>query len=172
MKKSTLLLLSVLVTFTTAAGQTVNGTVVRVLDGDTYDLLIDSSRTIRVRMDGIDAPETAMPYYRTATDYLRELTRGQNVTIDTTNRDRYGRVISYSHLSDGRELSAEMIKAGYAWHFKRYNSDSTLAVLELEARAARRGLWQDDEPYEPSEIRRLRRSGRSTRSLFSEDAVK
>jgi len=144
----------------------VSGKVVRVLDGDTYDLLLEYSTTVRVRMEGIDAPESGMPYARKATDYLKDLTKGQTIRITTGNKDQYGRDLSYSYLDDGRELSREMIKAGYAWHYKQYNSDRELAALEKEARAAKRGLWQDKNPMAPWDVRRMRRSGTSTKEMF------
>ena len=148
------------------SGEPVSGKVVRVLDGDTYDLLLENKKTVRVRMEGIDAPEIGMPYSRKATQYLGELCKGQTITIDTLNKDQYGRVLSYSYLEDGRELSREMIRAGYAWHYKQYNSDRELAALEKEAQKAKRGLWQDKNPIAPWEVRRLRRSGVSTREMF------
>jgi micrococcal nuclease len=48
-------------------------------------------------------------------------------------------------LPDGRRLNHEVVRAGYAWWFRRYSSDATLAALESEARAAQRGLWADPQ---------------------------
>ena len=145
----------------------VSGKVVKVLDGDTYELLLDNKITVRVRMEGIDAPETGMPYYRKSTDYLKELTKGQIIKINLKNKDQYGRILSYSYLENGRELSREMIRAGYAWHYKQYNSDRELATLEKEARDAKRGLWQDKNPIPPWKVRQIRRSGKSTKDMFN-----
>jgi len=41
--------------------------------------------------------------------------------------------------------NAEMIRQGFAWHYKTYNGDLELDQLELEARAAKRGLWSDSQ---------------------------
>jgi len=151
---------------TVRGGELVSGRVVRVMDGDTYELLLEDKTTVRIRMDGIDAPETAMPYYRAATDYLKELTRDQIVSVSLSNKDQYGRVVSYSWLSDGRELGKEMIRAGLAWHYKQYNSDKELAALEIEARDAKRGLWVDKKPLAPWDVRRWRRQGMNTREIY------
>ena len=43
-------------------GKEVKGSVVTVIDGDTYDLLVNGNQTIRIRMEGIDAPERGMPF--------------------------------------------------------------------------------------------------------------
>lgn len=144
----------------------VSGKVVKIVDGDTYDLLIDGDSTLRVRMDGIDAPERGMPFSKKARQYLGELCHGQIVRVNCTDCDHYGRIISFSYLEDGRELSREMLRAGYAWHFKEHNSDSELAELEKEAKCGHRGLWRDKNPMEPWENRRLHRRGISTKGMF------
>jgi len=144
----------------------VSGQVIKVIDGDTYDLLLKNKTTIRVRMDGIDAPEKGMPYSKKATQFLGELCKEQTVKINKANIDQYGRTVSFSYLEDGRELSREMLKAGYAWHFKKYNSDPELAALEEEARQAKRGLWKDENPMAPWEVRQLHRQGISTKDMF------
>jgi endonuclease YncB( thermonuclease family) len=148
------------------AGELISGKVVKVLDGDTYDLLLEDMTTVRVRMDGIDAPESGMPFSNKAKQYLGELCKNQTVRISSDNKDRYGRIVSFSYLEDGRELSREMLKAGYAWHYKQYNKDRELAELEKEARAAKRGLWQDKNPMATWEVRKLRRKGISTKNMF------
>ena len=145
----------------------VSGKIVKVLDGDTYDLLLADNTKIRIRMEGIDAPESGMPYGRKATDYLKALTQNQKtVKVSLSNKDQYGRYVSYTYLEDGRELSREMIKAGYAWHYKQYNKDKELADLEKEARDAKRGLWQDKTPVAPWDVRRMKRQGQSTKGMF------
>ena len=150
----------------TSQNNFVSGQVIKVIDGDTYDLLLKDKTTIRVRMDGIDAPENGMPYAKKATQYLGDLCKNQTVRIVKDNVDRYGRTLSYSYLKDGRELSREMLKAGYAWHYKEYNSDPELATLEEKARQAKRGLWKDKNPMAPWEIRKMRRQGISTKDMF------
>ena len=146
----------------------IEGRVVKVSDGDTYELMTSNKTTIRVRMDGIDAPESGMPYSKKATEYLRELTKGQTIRVEKTGNDQYGRTLGFSYLPDGRELGREMIKAGYAWHYKQYNKDKELAALEKEARDAKRGLWKDKSPVAPWDVRKMRRGGNSTKELFRE----
>ena len=147
----------------------ISGQVVKVHDGDTYDLLLEDNTTIRVRMDGIDAPEKGMPYYKKAKQHLGNLCQGHTIKICTDNIDQYGRTISFSYLEDERELSREMLKAGFAWHYKQYNSDLELAALEDEARLNKRGLWKDKNPMPPWENRKLHRQGISTKDKFKID---
>lgn len=55
---------------------------------------------------------------------------------------------------DNKYLSAEIIKVGMGWHYKRYSTSKELALYELEARDKKIGLWIDINPIEPSEFRR------------------
>ena len=144
-------------------GSTLKGRVVSVIDGDTYDLLTEGNGTIRVRMQGIDAPEREMPFYRASRNYLSGLCFGKTVTLMVTGKDSGGRTLGFTYLEDGRELCQEMIRAGYAWHFKRYNSDRILSDLEKEARVSKRGLWADPHPVPPWEYRQERREERGER---------
>ncbi len=124
------------------------GKVIKIVDGDTYDILLDNNTTKRIRMDGIDAPERGMPFYKVAKDYLGQICFGKSVRILQTNTDRYGRAIAKSYLGDS-ELGLLMVEAGYAWHYKKYSSDEQLASAEMEARNKRIGLWSDENPIAP-----------------------
>lgn len=135
------------------------GKVVHIVDGDTYHLLTDSNRSLKVRMDGIDAPEREMPFYRVSKDYLGQLCYNKTVKLKITGEDRNGRTLGFTYLEDGTELGREMIRAGLAWHFKRYNTERELSNLEIEARKAKRGLWADDNPTSPWEYRKQQREG-------------
>lgn len=140
--------------------------VVKILDGDTYDLLISENKTIRIRMDGIDAPEKGMPFGNKAKTYLGELCKGKTITVNINKTERFGRIISFSHLDNG-ELGCEMLEAGLAWHYKKYNSDPKLAELEHSARVNRKGLWVE-LPYviPPWIVRRLNKKGYETQDIY------
>ena len=146
---------------------TISGIVIGIVDGDTYDILVDGNKTMRVRMEGIDAPERGMPYYRKSKKFLSELCFGKIVRLEIHEKDEHGRTIAFSFLEDGRELSHEMIKAGYAWHFTKYNSDKDLTALEKIAREAKIGLWADHSPMPPWVNRKLHRQGISTKDSFN-----
>lgn len=143
------------------------GYVVGIIDGDTYDLLMTDKKTVRVRMNGIDAPEKGMPFYNVSKKFLAQLCFNKNVRLENIGIDNHGRILAFSYLDDGRELSHEMIKAGLAWHFKKYSSDSVLSNLEKEAIKSRLGLWVDQKPMSPWDNRRLHRSGISTKDSFN-----
>ena len=142
------------------------GKVIAILDGDTYDILLNGNTPTRIRMEGIDAPEKGMPYYKVAKNYLGQLCFGKEVRLEITGKDLHDRTLAFSYLADGTELSHEMIKAGLAWHFKKYSTDTVLARLETEARDQKIGLWADKNPMTPWENRRLHKAGISTKDSF------
>lgn len=145
----------------------VRGTIVKVFDGDTYDLQINREQTIRIRMEGIDAPEVGMPYYRVSKNHLSEMADSRSAEVLIMDIDQYGRYVAYTFLDDGRELSKEMIRAGMAWHYFNYNQEEELIELEKWARENKVGLWRES-PYviEPWKVRRLRRQGYKTDMIY------
>jgi len=143
------------------------GKVISIIDGDTYDLLIEDNRTIRIRMEGIDAPEKGMPFYKVSKNYLGKLCFGKQVKFKSSGKDIHDRNLGFTYLEDGTELCHEMIRTGLAWHYKKYNSDENLSSLELEARNAKIGIWENDNPMPPWENRKLHRNGISTKDSFN-----
>jgi endonuclease YncB( thermonuclease family) len=128
------------------------GKVVSVHDGDTLTLL-EGSRQHKIRLNGIDAPELGQAFGRRARQLLADLCFGRIVTVRVVDIDRYGREVG-DVLIDGLNASAELVRAGMAWHYKQYSTDEELAALEKDARAARRGLWADDRAIPPWQYRR------------------
>lgn len=145
----------------------VSGEAVKILDGDTYDLLLDDNTTIRIRMNGIDAPEKWMPFGEKSKKYLGRLCAGQIITVDTMQKETFNRFVSFSYLDNGSELGQEMLKAGLAWHFKKYNSNPNLATLEDSARINKFGLWSE-QPYilPPWIVRKLNKQGYKTQYIY------
>jgi micrococcal nuclease len=126
--------------------------VVSIVDGDTIRVSI-GGREERVRYIGIDTPETASspsgaePFGRDATEFNRRLLASGRVCLekDRTDRDRFGRLLRYPWIADGRLVSEELLRAGLA-RITTYPPDtryleSRYAPAEREARAAGRGIW-------------------------------
>ena len=122
------------------------------MDGDTIRVLHDGKRE-KVRLARIDCPEYRQPYWRSAKNFTNSLVYGEMVTIKVKKKDRDGRTVGEVILSDGRNLGEELIKAGLAWHYKRYSKREELDALEKEARDRKRGLWSDPDPISPWEWR-------------------
>lgn len=139
-----------------AAAEEFTARVVGVTDGDTLTVL-HVSHPERVRLVGVDAPEKRQAYGDRARRFTADLVFDRTVTVRSTGRDRNGRLLGEVVLPDGRSLNDELVRAGYAWWFRRYSQDGRLARLEQEARAGRRGLWADQAPEAPWDYRRSKR---------------
>jgi len=64
------------------------------------------------------------------------------------DNDRHGRLVARV-LVDGQDLSAQLLRAGLAWHYTDYSHDAALAAAEREARQAKRGLWSEANAVPP-----------------------
>jgi len=107
------------------------GQVVGVTDGDTLTVRSDSGVATRIRLWGIDAPEKRQAYGNVSKRYLSSLAFGKRVRVLVRDTDRYGRNVSEIILPDGRNANQEMVRAGYAWWYRRYApDDAVLARLE------------------------------------------
>ncbi len=139
------------------AAEEFSGKVVGVTDGDTIKVL-RQGRQVKVRLYGIDAPERKQAYGKKARRFVADLVAGKVVTIRVRNRDRYKRIVGEVLLPDGRSLNQELVRAGYAWWYKRYaKKDWALALIEMEARKGKKGLWAEPNPIPPWKFRRRRR---------------
>lgn len=129
-----------------------SGKVVSIADGDTITVLLDRMQH-RIRVAGIDAPESGQAFGTKAKKILGDKVFGQEVKIEWKERDRYKRIVGEVYLGE-RRICLEMVAEGYAWHFKKYSDDQELARAEKEARDGKKGLWADPSPVPPWEYRR------------------
>ena len=137
---SLLLVLFVLALAHTAIAAEITGRVVGITDGDTLTVLDEARRQTRVRLAEIDAPESHQPYGSRAKQALSELVFGRDVRVVVVTIDRYGRTVGRIYAGS-LDVSAEMVRQGAAWVYRKYNHDPSLLRLEQEAQQARRGLW-------------------------------
>jgi micrococcal nuclease len=107
-----------------------------VIDGDT--IVINKTH---IRLSGIDAPELDHPYGQNAKRALMQLCKGQVVTAITDGSTSHERVVAMCHLEDGRDLSAEMVKAGFALDWAKHSGGK---YRHLEAEGLRKKLWRAD----------------------------
>jgi len=141
----------------------ITGKVVKVVDGDTIYVLDDALTQHKIRLEGIDAPEKNQPYGLASRKHLGTLVGGKTVTIEYSKHDRYGRIVG-KVVINGVDACLQQIKAGLAWHYKKYENEqepqdrTAYAQAENQARAERIGLWRDNNPRPPWEFRRLYRS--------------
>jgi micrococcal nuclease len=133
------------------------GKVIRVMDGDTIEVL-HNTRPERIRLSGIDCPEKGQGFGNRAKQSASQLAFGKEVTLQTHGHDKYGRTLAEVLLPDGMNLNQELVKQGWCWWYRKYAPrDRVLEGLERDAREAKKGLWADPQIVPPWEWRRLRK---------------
>jgi micrococcal nuclease len=129
-----------------------HATVVTVIDGDTIEVRV-AGRRERVRLIGIDTPETMHPskpvecFGPEASARAAELLPAGSVVLlqrDVEARDRYDRLLAYVTAADGTDVNLALVQEGYAEAYPfppNVALDGPIAVAEASARAERRGMW-------------------------------
>lgn len=128
-------------------GATFPARVTAVIDGDTIDVVRAGSAALRLRLEGIDSPESGEPFSNVARTRVRVLAFDQDVRVEGRDVDRYGRLVARVVTrtgADSVDLSVALVSEGLACHYTQYSSDATLARAESAARAAGRGFWARD----------------------------
>ncbi len=115
----------------------------RAVDGDTLDM-----NGVRVRLHGIDAPESAQTCIadgrrwrcgQRAASALAERISGRSVSCKEIDRDRYGRMVAKCSVG-GKDLNAELVSEGWALAYRWYSTD--YVDEQATARTAQRGVWR------------------------------
>jgi len=130
--------------------------VVSIADGDTFTGLDSQNRKVKVRLHGIDAPETGQAFGTVARKALGDLIQGKSVEVEEVDRDRYGRVVGKVRVG-GVYVNREQVAKGLAWRYVQYDRRGEFTQVEHAARAARTGLWADANPVPPWEWRKSER---------------
>ena len=146
-----LLVFGMLALITQAQFEPIDARVVRVIDGDTIQVLSDG-RQYTVRLIGADTPETKHPtkavqrFGQEASAFTTAALEGRTVQLETDRTgdtvDRYGRWLRYVYL-DGQNFNARLISEGYAHAIRgfRYSKRASFIRLEEAAKRLGKGLW-------------------------------
>ena len=135
-----------------------SGKVIHVADGDTITVM-KSGKKVKVRLYGIDTPETKQWYGQNAKIFTSSQVMGKTVDVETMATDRYGRTVGLVSVED-LILNRHLVEYGYAWVYHRYCKKPFCAdwtEMEAEAKAAKRGLWKNPKSIPPWEYRRSKR---------------
>jgi len=152
---------------TAYAGRTIEGMVRAVYDGDTVLLTTREESRLKVRLYGIDAPETrkpdrpGQPYGDIAKRTLMYKIMGRRVTAEIVDIDQYKRAVAVIRY-EGRDINREMEAEGMAWAYRQYLQgpyESEYINSETRARSRRAGIWRETNPQPPWEFRNGRKGG-------------
>lgn len=153
------------------AGRVIEGVVRAVYDGDTLLLATREESRLKVRLYGIDAPETVkpdqpgQPFGEVARRTLMYKVMGRRVSAEIVEIDRYRRAVAVIRHA-GRDVNRELVAEGLAWAYRRYLQGpyaSEYIAAEERARARRKGLWRDANPLPPWEFRHALEGGKGHR---------
>jgi micrococcal nuclease len=159
---SNVLILQILLLATPAcAGRTIEGMVRAVYDGDTVLLATREESRLKVRLYGIDAPETrkpdrpGQPYGDISRRTLMYKIMGRRIAAEIVDIDQYKRAVAVIRY-EGRDINREMVAEGMAWAYRQYLQgpyESEYINSENRARSRRAGIWRESNPQPPWEFR-------------------
>ena len=128
--------------------------VTKVVDGDTFWVDNGTEKGLKIRLIGVDAPESRKTfkkevghYGKEAKAYLKGMLDGKSVKLvsDVDSLDHYGRTLSYVYLEDGTFVNADLMKNGYAMVMTippNVKYADLFYKLQVQARENKRGLWK------------------------------
>ena len=140
------------------SAQALKGKAVSIADGDTFTLLVNDNEQVKIRIDGIDAPEKKQDFGNRAKQYLSDMIWCKELTVNVSKKDRYGRSIGKVSTPEIPDVGLEMIKAGLAWQYRDYNKDESYSKAERLARENKKGLWIYKNPVRPQDFRKDNRN--------------
>ncbi|MBV6475224.1 MAG: hypothetical protein MOGDAGHF_00741 [Rhodocyclaceae bacterium] len=123
-----------------ARAEILEGRVIRISDGDTLVVLDANRKQHKIRVVGIDAPETAQAFGNRARQHLASLAFGKTVTVEWQKQDKYGRIVGKVLTNcdqPGCPLDAglEQLKGGMAWWYRKYAGEQSAEDRERYERA-------------------------------------
>ena len=152
-----LIALIIFLLFGTAGGLFLPGKVISVADGDTITFLTSSGERQKIRLYGVDCPESRQAGGKDAAEFTSSLVLFSKVNVQVMDKDQYGRSVAIVTLDDGRVLNEELLKNGHAWLYTAYCKTARCTYwqgLEARARLEKAGLWRDKKPIPPWQWRR------------------
>ncbi|WP_240744199.1 thermonuclease family protein [Desulfopila sp. IMCC35006] len=155
------LLLTFFLLVTPALSQVITGKVIHIADGDTITILDSSRNQHKIRLYGIDTPEKGQAFGQAAKKFTSSLTASKTAEVTVYDTDKYGRTVGVV-MVNGTNVNQSLIKAGYAWQYRKYCKEAFCndwLRLEDNARNLRLGLWADKHPETPWDYRKGIRNG-------------
>jgi endonuclease YncB( thermonuclease family) len=153
-----LLAVALLLASVAALAETIEGRVVGVSDGDTITVLDSTKTQHKIRLAGIDAPESKQAFGQASKKHLSDLVFDREVTLECGKTDKYRREVCVV-MVDGQDANLAQVTAGMAWWYRKYQKEqipehrAQYQAAEIDAQRQRVGLWKDANPVAPWEWR-------------------
>lgn len=156
---------------------TFEGKVIKITDGDTVHVLDVSHHKEKIRLAGIDTPERKQPFGGKAKRHLASMIGNKTVTVEYSKRDRYGRIVG-KILYQGKDINLEMVRAGLAWHYKKYQKEQSKLDRNLYAAADsfvktnEIGLFKEKNAVPPWKWRKNKKNLLNTKPVIKAQLLK
>jgi endonuclease YncB( thermonuclease family) len=134
------------------------GKVISVADGDTFTMLDDNNRKIKIRLYGIDCPEMDQESGDSARKYLVVLFRlhYDSVEVYVKGKDKYGRKVGVAYTGK-TNINESILAHGLAWHYTQFDKNPDWSRMEKEARLLGFHIWSTENPVPPWKWRSQKR---------------
>lgn len=131
-----------------------NANVIKISDGDTLQVKKTNGEIIKIRLYGIDCPESSQKFGSQATQFTTKTVLNQSVSIKNIETDQYGRMVAIvTPLNSSQSLNELLVQNGYAWYYANFCKSGTfckqLKQLEKTAQNQQLGLWGAADPIPP-----------------------
>lgn len=152
------------------------GKVVKVADGDTVTLVDQSGQKHKIRLLGIDAPETKQAHGKASKDWLTRKVLDKRIQVQVVDTDRYqrrvGKLLEQSPDCQQTtcpfdiDINLQLVEQGHAWWYEAYKNNQpapdrrTYAQAQQQAQNARLGLWGRPSPMAPWDWRKAQRESK------------
>lgn len=154
MRKNLVVLMMLIMNSSVALPQEWSAKVIKVIDGNTLEILTSDNETYKVMLKAVDCPEIEQSFGVEAKKLTEKILLKKKVTVIVSGKDRWGNRLVSITLGNGKDINQELLKRGYAWHNTRLSSDNTLKQLESKAKSDKVGLWVNEDPTPPWIFRR------------------
>lgn len=138
--------------FNPTTPQIISGKVIRVIDGNTIEILDSEKEVIKVMLSEVDCPEPGQEYAEEAKKFTEKLVLKKRVVVELKGKDRWGNKLGLITLNNGKLLHHELLKQGLAWNKEEDNT--ALAGMQQAAKSSKSGLWKNEDPTPPWIYRR------------------
>ena len=154
MRRNIVVMMMLVMSSAMALPQEWSAKVVKVIDGNTLEILTADNETYKVLLKEIDCPEIEQSFGEEAKKLTEKILLKKKVTVVVNGKDRWGTRLVSITMGNGKDINQELLKKGYAWHNASLSSNNDLKALESNAKENKIGLWENEDPTPPWVFRR------------------
>lgn len=148
--------------------RTIQCRVISISDGDTFQCLLKNNKRLKVRLEGIDAPEKSQSFGKKSRQTLGNLIHKKQVRLAVSGYDHYHRALATVYNQQNQDINLTMIKLGMAQTYQPYTKKQQYFIAETQARQNKIGLWLEPNPLPPEQWRKIHKDKRKQKIMNEE----